>query len=145
MERLSRHEWGLRLAEVTALRGTCARRKVGAVAVDDLGRVLATGYNGPPRGFPHCTDHYCNGVPFTSGTGLDHCEAIHAEQNLIASCRDINAIRTIYLTVSPCASCMKLLLGTLCDTLVFRESYPGSPLWMWEAAGRVFYLLKTTV
>jgi dCMP deaminase len=143
VERLTRDEWGVRLAEVTALRGTCARRKVGAVAVDIFGRVLATGYNGPARGLPHCTETRCAGASFPSGHGLEHCEAIHAEQNMIASCRDINAIRTVYLTVSPCESCLKLLLATPCDELVFRALYPGSPLTLWESAGRRFYLLIT--
>lgn len=54
--RISRDEWGLRLAEVTALRGTCLRRQVGCVLVDYGGRVLATGYNGVPRGMPHCNE-----------------------------------------------------------------------------------------
>lgn len=54
--RLSRDEWGLRLAEVTALRGTCFRRQVGCVLVNADGRVLATGYNGVASGLPHCNE-----------------------------------------------------------------------------------------
>ncbi len=54
--RIDRDEWGLQIAEVTALRGTCLRRRVGCVLVDAEGRVLSTGYNGVPRGVPHCND-----------------------------------------------------------------------------------------
>jgi dCMP deaminase len=54
--RLSRDEWGLRLTEVTALRGTCLRRQVGCVLTDADGHILSTGYNGVAAGMPHCNE-----------------------------------------------------------------------------------------
>lgn len=52
--RVSEDEVWLRVAETVALRGTCLRRKVGAVLVDADGFVLSTGYNGRAAGLPHC-------------------------------------------------------------------------------------------
>jgi dCMP deaminase len=129
--RISRDEWGLRLAEVTALRGTCARRKVGAVAVDQEGVILSTGYNGTPRGFPHCTETPCEGIGFTSGLGLDVCEAIHAEVNCVVFCPDPQRIMTLYATTAPCVSCVKMLLATSCRRIVFREDYAASGCYLW--------------
>lgn len=54
--RLSSDEWALQIAEVTALRGTCARRQVGCVLTNERGIVLATGFNGVPRGVRHCNE-----------------------------------------------------------------------------------------
>ncbi len=122
--RISRDEWGLLLAEATALRGTCPRRQVGAVAIDVRGIVIATGYNGVPRGWPHCTETPCGGEGFASGQGLDECEAIHAEINMIAQCADAQQIYAVYLTVSPCVACVKALLATGARRVVFRHAYP---------------------
>src|SRR5690348_16904752 len=91
----------LRLAQVTSTRGTCGRRKVGCILVDSSRRVLATGYNGGPRNFPHCGEHApCPGFHCPSGEGLDKCIAIHAEANALLQCRDPDAIHTCYTTAS---------------------------------------------
>lgn len=163
--RLSRDEWGLRLAETTALRGTCLRRQVGCVLTDYAGRVLATGYNGVAVGAKHCNEEvdvpiygpeytkkwnkdewlqqdcvdyettYPNACPSAharGGVDLDLCAATHAEQNACLQCRDPDAIDTCYVTVSPCISCLKLLLNTGCRRVVFREVYAqdASALWV---------------
>jgi len=54
MDRISRSVMLMRMAQVVALRGTCSRAKVGAVISKD-GRILTLGYNGAPKGLPHCT------------------------------------------------------------------------------------------
>lgn len=46
-------EYFMEMAEVTAKRSTCLRRQVGAVIVQDK-HIIATGYNGAPRGIEHC-------------------------------------------------------------------------------------------
>jgi dCMP deaminase len=142
MTRISRDEWGLRLAEVTALRGTCSRRRVGAVAVDINGVILSTGYNGVPRGFQHCNEVPCAGTGFASGLGLDTCEAIHAEVNCVVFCPDTQRIMTLYVTTAPCVSCGKLLLATGCTRIVFREDYAASCSHLWWVAGREWIHLK---
>ena len=135
MTRISRDEWGLRLAEVVALRATCLRRSVGCVLTDKHGFVLSTGYNGRAIGLPHCNEetewkkfpsirpNACPGAASPSGTNLDGCEAIHAECNSLLQCREVQAIRNCYVTVSPCVSCVKLLLNTSCERIVFRAAY----------------------
>jgi dCMP deaminase len=121
------------------------------VLVDSKGHILATGYNGRAAGLPHCNHrseggkggektypHACPGSLSPSGTDLDSCEAIHAEANALLQCRDVSAIDTAYVTVSPCVSCTKLLLNTGCRTIAFSEPYAHDKKAreLWERAGR---------
>lgn len=121
--RPTKDEWALRLAIITSQRATCARRQVGCVLLDVRGHVLATGYNGPYAGAAHCIEVPCAGAKAPSGTRLELCEAIHAEQNALLQCRDVHAIDTCYVTTSPCVTCVKLLLNTSCRRIVFVEPY----------------------
>lgn len=154
MIRIRQDEWGLQLAEVTAKRGTCLRRQVGCVLLDFQGKVLATGYNGVPKGVPHCNElvpsthlfadartreplmmnpHACKGVGFPSGANLDGCEATHAEINALVQCKNDQAVWTAYCTASPCIQCVKALMNTSCVRVVFREVYPhprAQSLWV---------------
>lgn len=133
----------LQVAEIIALRGTCRRRKVGCVLVDRYGRILATGYNGVPAGRTHCLDEPCAGAQHPSGAGLDLCEAIHAEQNAILLLSDPWKVETVYLTTTPCVSCMKLLLGTSATRIVARELYPHpEAIKMWEESGRTILIVE---
>ncbi len=122
--RMDRDENFLRMAQVASLRGTCRRRRVGAVLVDAEHRVVSTGYNGAPSGMGHCLDIPCAGANLPSGTGLDLCEAIHAEVNAVAYAPDVRRIDTAYVTTAPCVNCTKLLLGTSCKRVVFIQDYP---------------------
>lgn len=131
--RPSSEAYFLGIALLAATRGTCARRRVGCVLVSERKHILATGYNGVARGRTHCVDVPCPGAGLPSGSGLDKCEAIHAEQNALLQCRDIYAIDTVYCTASPCVHCVKLLLNTSAKRIVFIEPYPHSDsekLWM---------------
>lgn len=131
------------MAKIMAERSTCPRRKVGCILVDDKQRILSTGYNGVARGHPHCTDEPCPGANLPSGTGLDKCEAIHAEQNAILLLSDPWAVHTAYVTTFPCISCIKLLLGTSCERIVYLEGYSHSEArkW-WMFSGRASAHLK---
>lgn len=149
--RISADEYFLQMAELVAKRGTCARRQVGCVLVDPHNHVLSTGYNGVCRGAKHCSDtvevpnpnlrtpgkpehwesstirvlkHPCPGADAPSGTSLHLCEAIHAEENALIQCRNINDIYTAYTTASPCVLCMRKLVGTSVRRIVFRQEYP---------------------
>jgi len=137
MSRPTLDSYFLQHAQVASMRATCARRAVGCILVDKLGHVLSTGYNGPASGKPHCIDTPCGGRYQPSGTSLDLCEAVHAEQNALLQCRDVMQIATAYCTDSPCVHCVKLLLNTSCQRIVFRRLYPHSEserLWdrKWE-------------
>jgi dCMP deaminase len=126
-------QWAMELARVVATRATCVRRAVGCVLVDARGHVLATGYNGPPRGAVHCTDVPCAGARFSSGEGLGVCEAVHAEANALLQCPDVDDVYACYSTTEPCAHCAKLLLNTRCKSVIFAEPYPtGSGRGHWE-------------
>lgn len=62
MGRISRNEMLMQMAEVVSQRGTCSRLQVGAVVSRD-GRIIAMGYNGSPKGLPHCVhESYTTGV-----------------------------------------------------------------------------------
>jgi dCMP deaminase len=157
--RLTLDEWGLSIAQVVSQRSTCLRRAVGCVLVNFRGKILSTGYNGRASGLPHCNepgdpDRTCHGVPIIngipmnnacpgalskSGEDLNLCEAIHAEQNALLQCRDVQTIHTTYVTASPCLTCVKLLLNTSCTRIVFAELYPhaGSTR-LWMDAGRLW-------
>ena len=125
------------LAVVAAQRATCARRRVGCVIVDDLNHIKATGYNGVASGRPHCIDSPCPGAKLLSGVGLDTCQALHAEQNALLQCSNVNAVTSVFVTASPCITCTKLLLGTSIQNVYFLEEYPHSDAkQMWLDAGR---------
>lgn len=86
-----------------------------------------------PKNFPHA----CPGAFSESGTNLDGCEAIHAEQNALLQCKDVREIHTCYCTASPCVTCTKLLLNTGCMRIVFLEEYPHPAAGeLWTRAGR---------
>lgn len=153
MTRPTRDEWAMDLARLTAGRSTCLRRAVGCVLLNERGHVLATGYNGVAAGLPHCNEvawskesvqgvfhaNACPGATAKSGTNLDGCGAIHAEQNALLQCRDVYDIHTAYVTASPCVTCVKLLLNTGCQRIVYDEPYPhGSSELIWVRAGRIW-------
>ena len=113
----------IELAYVMSRRSTCARRQVGCVLVNDKNHIIGTGFNGVAAGETHCTDHPCKGAEFTSGQGLDYCEAIHAESNALLQCKNVYEIHTAFCTLSPCVHCVKLLMNTSCERIVFVEPY----------------------
>lgn len=81
----------------------------------------------------------CSGAEAPSGQNLDGCQAIHAEQNALLQCRDVYDIHTAYVTASPCVTCVKLLLNTGCQRIVYDEPYPhGSSELIWVRAGRIW-------
>lgn len=125
--RPSEYDYFIKLLEVVRTRSTCVRRKVGAIAVKD-GRVIATGYNGSPRGTTHCTEDTCLRLNVPSGTRHELCRAVHAEQNLVAqaalhgvSLKDA----VVYVDTSPCGICAKLLVNAgVKEVYVQGNAYP---------------------
>lgn len=161
--RITREEWALSLAAITAKRGTCLRRQVGCVLLNRRGHVVATGYNGVAAGLPHCNEvtglqsrgdgqrgldpiygQACEGACSPSGMNLDACHAVHAEQNALLQCHDVYAVEACYVTCSPCVTCTKLLLNTGCQTIVFAEAYAHDQTarQLWEDAGRKWIQIK---
>lgn len=122
----------LEIAKLLATRSTCIKLQVGAVLVDKELHILATGYNGVPRGMRHCVDIPCEGANAPSGSDL--CEAVHAEQNALIQCKEVDKIDGIFLTHAPCMRCTKMLLNTRCEYVVFidgsREEPVARSLWL---------------
>ena len=142
MSRPTNDQYYTDMVKLVATRGTCARRKVGCILVDDRNRVLATGFNGVAPGMPHCLDegNRCEAADAVSGSLLSECRASHAEQAALLHCSDVNKIATAYVTVSPCSDCTKLLLLTSCQRIVFLAEYPHklARVW-WEDDGREWF------
>lgn len=124
-ERMNKHEYAMILARTAALRSTCLRRKVGAVAISPEGYVLATAYNGAPCHMEHCTAETCvrikNKIP--SGQQLEMCRAIHAEQNLVLRLGPKLKGATVYCTTCPCVTCAKLLIGAGVAAICWENDY----------------------
>jgi len=131
----------MEMAASIARRSTCARRSVGCILVDNNSHISGTGYNGSARGASHCIDSPCPGADSPSGQDLDLCEAIHAEQNALLQCKDVNNIYACYCTAAPCITCTKLLMNTTCQVIYYTESYPGSGWELWtESRGPLSWL-----
>lgn len=107
------------LAVQVSSRGTCNRKKVGAVIVRDK-TILSTGYNGSIRGLAHCDDE---GHLMENG----HCvRTVHAEANAIAQAakNGVNLSDSeIFITASPCWTCFKLLANSGITKVTYGEFY----------------------
>ncbi len=122
-------QYFMKMAELAASRSTCLRRQVGAVIVKER-HVIATGYNGAPKGLPHCGEiggclRQQLGVP--SGERHELCRALHAEQNAIIQAATLaQSIEgaTIYVTNQPCSICAKMIINAGIRRIVVRDGYP---------------------
>lgn len=126
----SRPSWQnyfLKIAKDVSERSNCCRRKVGAVIVKD-NHIISTGYNGTPTGTTNCFDGGCPRCNHTHTTGekLDECLCVHAEQNAICqAAKHGNSVDGghIYITCSPCLTCLKLIINAGITRIVFSEWY----------------------
>ena len=87
---------------------------------------ISTGYNGTPRGVTNCFEGGCprcsSNAP--SGTGLGDCICSHAEENSItqAAYHGISTKgATIYVTLSPCLTCAKMIINAGIETVYIRD------------------------
>ncbi|MBR4953703.1 MAG: cytidine deaminase [Oscillospiraceae bacterium] len=100
MDRTSKENYYLGIADAVLERSTCMRRKYGAIIVRS-DEIISTGYNGAPRGRKNCSDlGYCarEAMQIPSGERYELCRSVHAEANAIisASRRDMIGA-TLYL------------------------------------------------
>lgn len=121
--RVSKPFYFMEIATVVAKQSTCPRRQVGCVIIDHNDYIVSTGYNGVPRNMVHCIDEPCGGHLATSGNDLGKCQAIHAEQNALLQCANINSIKSIFCTTFPCIHCAKMIMNTSCEYLYYAEDY----------------------
>lgn len=105
----------INIAKETSTLSHCVRSKVGAVLVKD-GNIISFGYNGTPAGMPNACEE--DNVTFP--------HVIHAESNaIIKAAKTGSAVdgSTLYLTLSPCLDCSKLILQSGIKRVVYLNEY----------------------
>ena len=118
----------MNIGRVVATRSNCVKRKVAAVVTVDR-RIIATGYNGTPRGVTNCNEGgcpRCNAFG-KAGADLGECLCSHAEENAITqSAYHGVSVRgaTIYSTFCPCLMCTKMIINAGMAEVVFSAEYP---------------------
>ena len=154
MNRPNWDDYFLGIADHVRTRSTCLRRQWGAVAVDSGRQIVATGYNGVPSGYLHCTDRgVCErqSKGILSGQFYERCYSVHAEMNVITQAAKIGKSLDgciIYLSgwdletdrrmsgMGGCLLCTKLMLAAGISEVIERESDGSilytSPRQAWE-------------
>lgn len=136
MERRDKNNYYLDIADAVSERGTCIRRRYGAVIVNH-DQIISTGYVGAPRGRKNCTDlGFCvrNQLNIPRGERYELCRSVHAEMNAI-----INASReqmigaTLYLcgremetgeyikNSSCCSLCKRMVINSGIERVIIRD------------------------
>lgn len=136
MERRDKVNYYLDLAEMVSQRGTCLRRRYGAVIVKN-DEVISTGYVGAPRGRKNCSDlGVCvrQKMKIPRGERYELCRSVHAEANaIISASRDKMIGSSMYLTgievetgeyvahSCSCSMCKRLVINAGIETVYIRD------------------------
>lgn len=137
--RPTKEEYYLDIAAQVAQRGTCLRRKFGAVIVKD-DQIISTGYVGAPRGTENCCDiGNCprEAAQIPPGERYELCRSVHAEANAIIHASRLDMLEaTLYLAcldaktgqfipgTRPCRMCTRLIINAGMARVIVRET-PG--------------------
>ena len=137
MERRSKENYYLDIAETVAERSTCLRKKFGAIIVKN-DSIISTGYNGAPRGRKNCDElGVCMrdklGIP--RGERYELCRSVHAEANaIIAAPRDQMLGSTLYMAchdaktdtlfpgTSSCMMCKRQIINAGISKVIVRDT-----------------------
>ena len=135
MARIDKENYYLDIAETVLKRATCLRRCYGAIIVKN-DEIVATGYNGAPRGRRNCTDlGYCTreALQVPSGQRYELCRSVHAEANAIISAARSEILGgTLYLAgrdaktgellgdATSCSMCRRLIINAGISRVVVR-------------------------
>lgn len=106
----------LKMAMEWAKLSYCKRKQVGALIVKDR-MIISDGYNGTPSGFENCCE---------DAAGKTHWYVLHAEANAIlklAGSTQSAKDATLYLTLSPCKECSKLVVQAGIKKIVYMDDY----------------------
>lgn len=137
VERISKQNYYLDIAQTVAERSTCLRKAFGAIIVkNDV--IVSTGYNGAPRGRKNCCDlGWClrEEMKIPRGERYELCRSVHAEANaIIAAPREQMLGATLYMTcINPdsrdlvpdtcsCMMCKKLIINAGIETVIIRDT-----------------------
>ena len=137
MKRIDKENYYLDIAETVAERATCLRRCYGAIIVRN-DEIIATGYNGAPRGRKNCVDlGYCarEAMKVPRGQRYELCRSVHAEANAIISAARSDIIGgTLYLAgrdaktgellpeATSCSMCRRLIINAGIERVVIRRT-----------------------
>jgi len=137
MERISKENYYLDIAQTVAKRSTCLRRCYGAIIVKN-DEIISTGYNGAPRGRKNCVDlggctREAMNIP--SGQRYELCRSVHAEANCIISAARRDTLgATLYMAcINPatgaliaestsCSMCRRLIINAGIARIVIRDT-----------------------
>ena len=137
MDRISKANYYLDIAQTVLERATCLRRVYGAIIVKN-DEIISTGYNGAPRGRANCVDlGYCSreAMQVPRGERYELCRSVHAEANAIisASRRDMVG-GTLYLVgrdartgdllhdATSCLMCRRMVINAGLEKVVIRRT-----------------------
>ncbi len=137
MERVSKHNYYLDIAQTVAERSTCLRRMFGAIIVKN-DSIISTGYNGAPRGRKNCSDlGVCmrDKLAIPRGERYEMCRSVHAEANaIIAAPREQMLGSTLYMVcinaqtneleagTSSCMMCKRQVINAGISQVVVRDT-----------------------
>ena len=137
MKRISKENYYLDIAETVLERATCLRRVYGAIIVTN-DEIIATGYNGAPRGRANCVDlGYCSreAMRVPRGERYELCRSVHAEANAIISAARRDTVGgTLYLVgrdaqtgallsdATSCSMCRRLVINAGLEKVVIRRT-----------------------
>ena len=137
MERVSKRQYYLDIAAEVARRSTCLRRWYGAIIVRN-DEIVATGYNGAPRGRANCNElGYCvrEQMKIPRGERYELCRSVHAEANAIISAARKDCIgATLYLVgrdaasgkllsdATSCSMCRRTIINSGLERVVIRRT-----------------------
>lgn len=138
----------MEIAQCIAKLSYAIRNKVGAIILSKNGQIISQGFNGTPTGQDNCCEEVICGSHFNDGTCNCGCQdnektiyrckpcefctlvtkksVLHAESNAIAKCAKwLNTTEesTIYVTLSPCYDCSKLIIQSGIKRVVFSDTY----------------------
>ncbi|UCD91859.1 MAG: dCMP deaminase family protein [Methanobacteriota archaeon] len=125
MKRIPRDEYYMNIAIDVSKRATCTRRQIGSVVVNG-DEIKSTGYNGNPRGLPHCDEIGCirDEQEIPSGERMEVCTAVHAEQNALLQAGKGSKGAVLYTTIVPCNTCAKMIINAGIKRVVYLDGYP---------------------
>jgi len=116
MSRIEKDDMYMNITKAIAERSYCIRKKVGCIIVRD-NMIISDGYNGTPTGFENiCEDEENNTKAYV----------LHAEANALtklAKSTQSSIGSTLYVTMSPCYECSKLIIQTGITKVIFDERY----------------------
>lgn len=137
MERVSKHNYYLDIAQTVSERSTCLRRRFGAIIVkNDV--IVSTGYNGAPRGRKNCNEIgscYRDSLGIPKGERYELCRSVHAEANaIISASREQMLGATLYMCctdpktdeviggMNSCMMCKRQIINAGISRVIIRNT-----------------------